>query len=179
MNLSVSPLNNNIKAYNTSFGMAKFSKTGRLLAESCGDTYTPLKTPNKYQNPAFYKKKPLIGHTPFYKYMQDKLSVKKENFDKSISEISRTIVDCGTSDNSHTNALFIRQLLTTCKLIDGIETEKHHNAISNAILKVFDKNYDNPELTKEETQSLFEMGNDDISDEDFAMITGVITKSDM
>ena len=177
MNLTISSVNNLPKARNCSFGLAKFSEQGLKLAQSCSDIYECLGQPNEFQNPDFFKKKGIFSKAPFTKYLKQKVSPKTVN-EEARTEVAEIIRDCGATQNSHTNAAFIKQFLTAKKQINKSD-RRTQEAIAQAAEEVFKHNWNNPELSKEETASLLELARGAIDDSKYATLTGIIQKSDI
>lgn len=175
MNLSISPVTSNYKSAAPSFGMAKFSEKGRALATSCGDVYSPLASANNYENSDFCKKKG-FGTAPFTKFVKETL--KAGSGAEQIGKITTAIEKCGTTDNGITNANFAKQLVATKHVFEKLP-EEPKKTVATSTLKVFDKNFDNPELSKKETLQLLEMSKPALDDKQYIMLTGVLEKSDM
>lgn len=177
MNLTISAINNTPQYKNVSFGLAKFSPQGLRLAQSCSDIYECLGEPNEYQNPDFFKKKGIFSQAPFTKYLKEKLSSKSVD-ESTIKEVQQTIIDCGATENGHSNAAFIKQLLASKKQIDKFPTTTK-TALAAASEYVFRNNWNNPELSKAETYELLEMARPQLENSEYATLVGVIEKSDM
>lgn len=177
MNLTISAINNTPQYKNVSFGFAKFSPQGLRLAQSCSDIYECLGEPNEYQNPDFFKKKGIFSQAPFTKYLKEKLSSKSAG-EEEIKDVQQTMIDCGTTENGHSNAAFIKQLLASKKQIDKLPT-KAKTAIAASSEFIFRHNWNNPELSKAETYELLEMAKPQLEDSEYATLVGVIEKSDM
>jgi len=169
MGLIISSVNQNSK--NVSFGMAKFTNRGLELAKSCSDIYQKLDTPNVFKNGDFFKS--YIFTSPFEKF------VKRNNKTSAgIKEIADTIEICGATQNSHTNAKFIKQLLSSKKTISKINDDDQR-IIAGAIKEVFNNNWDNPEISKKNTYKLLDMCQKAIQDKEYTTLSGVIQKSDI
>ncbi len=177
MNLTISSINSTPIKRNPSFGLAKFSSEGLRLAESCSDIYECLGAPNEFQNPEFFRKKGIFSQAPFTKYLKTKIAPRTVS-DEKLREIHKTITDCGATDNSHTNASFIKQLLASKKYIERLDNTTQ-KAVAKAAEEVFKKNWNNPELTKDETFALLEMARLAMQDNQYATSLGVIQKSDI
>lgn len=177
MNLTISAVNNTPKYKNVSFGFAKFSPKGLDLAKSCSDVYEYLGSPNEYQNPDFFKKKGIFAQAPFTKYLKSKLNPKSVN-EEAIKEVQQAIIQCGASENSHSNAAFIKQFLASKKQINKLP-EATRDAIATASEYVFRYNWNNPELSKAETYELLEMAKPKLENTEYATLIGVIEKSDI
>lgn len=177
MNLTISAFNNIPNKNNTSFGMAKFSERGLTLAQSCSDIYECLGTPNQYQDPLFFKKKGIFSQAPFTTYIKKTLSPRNVS-DEARAQVTQTILDCGTTQNSHTNAAFIKQFIASKKQIDKLDTQSKI-AIAEAAEDLFKSNWNNPELSKAETNTLLEMAKDALDDSEYAVLVGVIEKSNL
>lgn len=174
MNLSISPVTTN-KAASTSFGLAKFSDKGRALAASCCDVYTPLSTANNYEYSEFSKKKG-FGPAPFTKFVKE--TIKAGSGEEQIRKITTAIKKCGTTDNAVTNANFIKQLVSAKPVIDKLP-DAAKAQIAETTVVVFDKNYDNPELSKKDTVQLLEISKPAVDDKQYIMLSGVLQKSDL
>lgn len=176
MNLSISPAgiksNNNV-----SFGMAQFNNYSYRLAESCGDTCGFLKEPTDFQDPKFFDKKKFLRKPPFVKYMEETLPSKKQVKPEVVEDVAQTIIDCGATANSFSNARFTRQLLASRSHFETLHPEVK-KPISDAVTTVFMTNWNNPELTKQETLDLLEMSKGSLEDNQYVTLTGVIEKSD-
>ncbi len=177
MNLSVSSVSNTANK-NINFGMARFTKQGMKIARECQDVYECLSKPNHYQIPEFFKRKGLFEEAPFTKYLRAKLPAKKEAAPEYINEVKDMINYCGTSDNSSSNANFIKQLISSEPYIESLGDDTRIQ-ISESIQEVFNKNWNNPELSKRATQDLLEMARPSLSDLQYATLVGVIEKSDI
>ncbi|MBQ4122993.1 hypothetical protein IJD44_04640 [bacterium] len=177
MNLTISATNNINRNNHVSFGLAKFSEKGMHIAQSCSDIYECLSTPNEFQNPDFFKKKGIFSEAPFTKFLRNKLGGKCAS-DEARETVRNTIVNCGTTENGFTNAAFIRQLLSSQKVIGKLD-KTSQGVVSSAAEEVFKQNWNNPELTKAETFELLELTKKVISEREYATLTGVIEKSDM
>lgn len=173
MSLTISPVNNG-NNNNVSFKMAKFSKKGYDLASKHSDIYEALSAPNKFQNPDFFKAKPLFFKAPFTKYYISKINGGKS----AVNEVADTIIKCGATDNSHTNASFIKQLTATEKYIRS-SSDDTKSVIGNAANEVFKKNWDNPELSKKETLRLLEIAKYGMDDRAYISLNGAIHASDI
>lgn len=147
------------------------------IAQSCSDVYECLAKPNEFQNPDFFKKKGLFSQAPFTKFLKAKLSPRAVN-EEARNEVTSTIIDCGATENSHTNAAFIKQFLTAKKQINKSD-QRTQELISQAAEEVFKHNWNNPELTKQETYDLLELARGAIDDSKYATLTGIIQKSDI
>lgn len=172
MSLTISSVNNN--GNNISFGMAQFSKKGYALASKHADIYEALSNPNKFQNPEFFKAKPLFFKSPFTKYFLAKTRDGKTGVD----EVADTIIKCGATDNSHTNACFIKQLVSTEKYIHSASDDTK-SVIGIAANEVFKKNWDNPELSKKDTLRLLEIAKYGMEDRAYISLNGAIHASDV
>ena len=175
MNLSVSSVNINNRLHKSpSFGMAKFSEGGYQIAQNCKDIYAPLENPTDYQNPDFFKKKPLFRKAPFAKYFRN--MVVKNGSEESINQVKESIETCGTTNNAFTNSRFIKQLATVQKPFSKL-TDETKTTLSESIEKVLKLNWDNPLISKKETKSLIEMSKETLGDGAFLTLLGLIDKS--
>lgn len=169
MNLSIAPINQPVKN-NVAFGMAKFSEKGYEMAGQHADIYESLAKPNNFQNPDFFKPKFLFFKTPFTKYYIQNAASKPD-------EVANTIIQCGTCDNSNTNAKFIKQLISTEKYIHS-SSDDTKLKIGTAANEVFKKNWDNPEISKKETLQLLEIAKYGMDDRTYISLNGAIHASD-
>lgn len=176
MNLSISPVN--IKSNNNvSFGMAELNKYSYGLARACSDTCNFLKDSTDFQDPRFFDKKKFLRKPPFVKYMEDTLPSKDKVEPEVVDEVAQAIVECGATRNSFSNARFTRQLLASRSHFETLHADVK-KPISDAVAAVFITNWDNPELTKQETFDLLEMAKGSFNDKQYVTLTGVIEKSD-
>jgi len=179
MNLAISPVK--LSANNSvSFGMAKFTQEGLAYAKSQEGTYSEFSDPTEFHNAAFYKKKSFFRKAPFATFLESKIKPKALADKESIKEVAQTIIDCGATANSESNAKFTRQLLTTKSYVDKLQPDDK-KAIKDAAISVFATNWNNPELTKEETKALARFAFDDSTMDGkkiLSTIDGVIENSD-
>ena len=183
MGLSISPIRlssiNNTNN-NVSFGMAKFTDEGMRYAASHQDVYTPFADPTEFQDAKFFNKKSFFPKAPFGKYMISIIPSKKEPDADKLDEVAQTIVDCGATKNSFSNARFIKQMLTTKTYVDKMHSNAK-NSIKGAAQAVLATNWNNPLLSKDETKALVRYAYDETKDEGkriIASLDGVIDNSD-
>ena len=180
MNLSVSSIGINTRNI-VNFKMAKFTNSGYCIAGDCGkqnEQLEYLKYPHKYnefQNPEFFKRVCILKPA-FTKYAQKKLN--EPDRTKASDDIVNAIIQCGTSDNQYANAMFIKQLIATRKVLESNNDTAGKAKIALAIAEVFKKNWDNSILTKSETMTLLEMIKTAIDLNQLATLTGVVQRSD-
>ena len=171
MNLSISPVKN------VSFGMAEFSPQGKKYADE-----VKAGTWNTYNDECFYKKTSIFGKPEFTKYLECKVPLKSEITPDGLQDACTTIEIHGTGTNAGTNARFTKQLIhpKTQKHIEKLSALKPAacDEIVSAERKVFDANWDNPELTKGETRKLLDAVQSTMAPEEYIKLTGVIEKSD-
>lgn len=182
MNLSVSPIKfsspNN--AAHINFGMAKFTNEGMRYANSQKDVYTPFADPVEFQDAKFFNKKSFFSKAPFAKYMGSMIPHKKEADAIKTQEVAKTIVECGATKNSFSNARFIKQMLTTKTQLDKMH-QTARAKIQSAAQEVLALNWNNPLLSKDETKALARYAYDETTDEGkriIASLDGVIDNSD-
>lgn len=183
MDLSVSPVKISASNHNgtgkLSFGMAKFTDNGLKYAESLGDVYTPFADPTEFQDSSFYKKKSFFAKAPFARYMDKTISKGAAN-PENAEKVAQTIVECGATKNSFSNARFIKQMLTTKSQLDKMRPETR-TVIKRAAESVLAVNWNNPELSKDETKALARYAFDENTDEGrraLSSLDGVIDNSD-
>ena len=179
MNLSVSSVNNK----NICFGMAKFSEPGRRLAQNCSDLYEGFSRPNLPEpsklNPEFTKRILPFQTVPFEEYIKTKIPISAEEANPlDTKEVAQVIIDHGTTDDQQINANFVKQLLKGEGFIRVAEPETKKQ-LSLAVRQVFDKNWDNPKLSKKQTLALLEAAKFAMDDKEYAVALGVIQKSDI
>lgn len=178
MNLTISPVQTNQN--NISFGFAKFSPEGMKLAKSASNIYKPLENETVFQNPSFFKTKYIKA--PFATFIEETLPVKGNIEQEDIDLVTKAIQDCGTTNNAKVNANFVKQLLDkkTQKHILKLEEKQPdaYDAIITAEKAVFDKNWNNPLLSKKQTMDLLDVTLQKFQDVEKVTLTGVIEKSD-
>lgn len=181
MNLSISPLNCARKPQNNlSFGMAKFSDAGRSLASQFQDQYVAFSKPNNLDSSIdysrFFEKKKMFRQYPFVNYINEKFPDGKASL-KNIDEVTDTIIRCGATQRQTSNAKFIKQLVAAEDTFDKLEKPAREK-VSSAVVEVLDTNYDNPQVSKEDTLALVRMSTPTIDDKKKVMIDGVIVNSE-
>ena len=178
MNLSISP----IKMNNVSFGMAEFSKEGMRLAQASSDIYEPLKDYTHFKDPRFFKRVGLFEKAPLTKYLETKLPEKEPARDETVESVVKTMVECGATGNATSDAFFIQQLLKggTQKHIKKLQKYQPnvYQEILDAEKIIFDSNWNNPMLSKGETQKLLDAIKDNVLEKEYVTLTGVIEQSD-
>ncbi len=175
MNLCVSRINNNV-----SFGMAKFSDKGLRFARSCSDVFERFGDEQKtYLNPEFIRKLRPLEEAPFERYIKMMIPISSEEANPNDTrEVAQIIISHGTTDNQTTNANFVKQLLRGRGFID-VANDRTRKELSSAVLKVFEKNWDNPQLSKKQTLALLETAKYAMDDKQYAVALAVIQKSDL
>ena len=177
MNLSVNGFTNAGQFKMPSFTMAKFSPRGLVYAQSCSDIYEPLGTPNVFKNPEFYNKKGFFSKAPFTKYLENKLNVSKKSVSApsqvNVEEVAQTIIECGATPNGYTNSMFIRQLVATKPSIDKLN-DSTKTQIAAAIEEVLKANWNNPNITNDETKALVNLSRPVLSDKQYTVLCGVL-----
>ena len=97
MSLSVSPISN------VSFGMAKFSREGKRLAEAAGAGDF-----NKYNNSDFYSRH-VVKKPEFLIFAESKVPVKKNGIKKEqVKAVTDAMIQHGTSGIDYADAHFIK-----------------------------------------------------------------------
>ena len=179
MNLTISPVNCSKPCNNVSFGMAEFSEAGRRFADQYKDVYAPISRPNNLDANIDYSKffegKKLFRQYPFVKYFNEKLPDDKGN-PAGIDDITDTIIKCGASKSQTSNAKFIKQLIAAEPSMDRLN-KATRTPISEAIKEVLDTNYDNPQVSNEDTLALIRMSAPAVDNKTKGILDGFIVNA--
>ncbi len=172
MSLSVSPISN------VSFGMAKFSREGKRLAEAAGAGDF-----NEYNNDKFYSKHTVIK-PEFLKFAESKVPVKKKGIKKEqVQTVADSMVQHGTSGIDYVDALFIknqalnRQTQVYLSKLAARNPEAYSSFV-DAEKELFEANWNNPKLSKKDTKRLLQAIRPKMSDADYVRWSGIIDQSD-
>lgn len=172
MSLSVSPISN------VSFGMAKFSREGKRLAEAAGAGDF-----NEYNNGEFYSKH-VITKPEFLEFAESKVPVKKKGIKKEqVQTVADSMVQHGTSGIDYADAAFIKNQALNRKTQTYLLrlAARHPEAYSSFVeaeKELFDANWNNPKLSKKETKRLLRAVKPKMSDADYVKWSGIIDQSD-
>lgn len=172
--MNITPING------VSFGMARFTKEGMSLAKKSGENEAA--SPNNYNNEKYYKR-PIFGKPAFYTYLSDTLPADVTADDATIQKVKDKIIAHGTTPIGTKNAEFItRQLMhsSTQGHIEKLKKQQKHtyNGIIEAERTLFDANWNNPELSKQDTKKLLDKVKSTMSEPAYLKWSGMIENSD-
>ena len=138
-----------------SFGFAKLNEMGRSTADSFGYSQNEFLNENLFKRQGFFSKPAIVREL------------------NAGSDFGTICKDYGCTKNGKSNAEFIRTQILSKKsqpTINSLEPETR----SEALISLFKANYDNPELSILETDSLLDMIKDDIENTEYAQYAGLI-----
>ena len=138
------------------FGFAKLNDTGRQIADSFGYTQ------HSYLNENLFKRQGLF---------EKKSALTTELNNGADFQTLCTVYGC--SNNGKANAEFIRTQILSSKsasALKGLSADSRNAGLKS----LFENNYDNPELTKKETDALLELISKSIEATEYAQYAGLI-----
>ncbi len=136
------------------FGMAKLNERGVQTADSFGWTRNEFINARLFEKQGFFSKPAIL------------------------SELSETkpfpqlCIEYGCSNNSKANAEFIRTQILPKKAQKGIKAGVDPTLVSQGLSRLYESNYDNPELSLQETKALLELVKGDMPDTEYVKNIG-------
>lgn len=137
------------------FGFAKLNETGRTTADTFG--YES----HDFLNEKLFKRQGLLSKSA--------LAVELNNG----ANFAEVCIDYGCSKNGKSNAEFIRTQILSGKsnsVISKLDDTERFEGLKS----LFFANYDNPELTKKETDDLLEIVKESIENTEYVKLAGLI-----
>ena len=158
MKITVSPISvKNLSVKSTpAFGFAKLNDTGRQIADSFGFTQHPFLNEKLFKRQGFFERK-------------SALTTELNNG----ADFQTLCTDYGCSKNGKANAEFIRTQILSPKSASALKGLSEDSR-SAGLKLLFENNYDNPELTKKETDALLELISNSIETTVYAQYAGLI-----
>ena len=158
MKITVSPISvKNLSVKSTpAFGFAKLNETGRATADSFGYQNNSFLNENLFKRQGIFERK-------------SALTTELNNG----ADFQTLCTDYGCSKNGKANAEFIRTQILSPKSAAALKglSEDSRNA---GLRLLFENNYDNPELSKKETDDLLELVKPSIENTEYVKYAGLI-----
>ena len=164
---------------NINFTMARYTQAGLQKAGECADIYEPFGSPNEYMgvNEAFYKKTGIFNN-PLKKYIKHEIPKRKTPKPENLQQVKDTIVEYGTTPYAYLNSLFIKQVLKSGKYIKKLD-ESTQAELAGSVARVLENNWNNPLISKKETEELASMAQGALGTGAYYSIVGSIRNCDI
>lgn len=137
------------------FGFAKLNETGRETADTFGYENHEFLNENLFKKQGFFAKSALASEL------------------RNGADFMTLCTDYGCTKNGKANAEFIRTQILSKKSNSAIANLDDATR-TNALKTLLFANYDNPELTKKETDDLLEIVRDSIENTEYVKLAGLI-----
>lgn len=157
MKVSCSPMSVKGISVNSTpaFGFAKLNETGRATADSFGYQNNDFLNENLFKRQRFFEKSALTTEL------------------NNGADFATICHDYGCTKNGKANAEFIRTQILSNKSNAAL-TSLSEDARNSGFKTLFEFNYDNPELTKRETDALLELIKPSIDGTEYVKYAGLI-----
>lgn len=147
-----------LKQTSPAFGMARLTDKGREAADSFGYTHNTYNNSALYQKPGLFKKPAIVQEL-----------AKGVPFDQICS-------DYGCTSNGKGNAEFIRSQILPNKAQKVLSSKVDRDMLENGLVKLYEFNYDNPDLNLDETIQLLKIVQPYIDPGEFTKNIGLLTE---
>lgn len=147
-----------LKQTTPAFGMARLTDKGRDAADSFGYTH------NTYNNSALYQKTGLFKKPAIV-----------QELTKGVPFV-QICADYGCTPNGKGNAEFIRTQILPNKAQKVLSSKVDSEALANGLVKLYEFNYDNPDLNLDETMQLLKIVQPHIDPGEFTKNIGLLTE---
>ena len=156
--ISLSPISvKHLAASSTpAFGFAKLNETGRRTSDEFGYQNNSFLNENMFKRQSFFQ-----GKTA--------LTTELNNG----ADFVTLCTDYGCSKNGKANAEFIRTQILSSRSAVSINALSEDTR-NQGLRTLFENNYDNPELTKKETDALLELVKPSIGETEYVKYAGLI-----
>lgn len=146
------------KQTSPAFGMARLTDKGRAAADSFGYTSNLYNNSDLYQKPGLFRKPAIIHELA------------------SGALFTQICNDYGCTPNGKGNAEFIRTQILPNKAQKALASKVGQDELANGLVKLYECNYDNPDLNLDETMQLLKIVQPHIDPGEFTKNIGLLTE---
>ncbi len=145
------------KSQNTTpaFGFAKLNERGVHTADSFGWTRNEFMNARLFEKQGFFSKPAILGEISGSK------------------PFPQICIEYGCTNNAKSNADFIKSQILPKKAQRAIISTVEQPLISEGLSRLYECNYDNPELSLQDTKALLELIKDDMEDTEYVKNIGL------